>query len=414
MTEGFTPHAEGPPSTEQRLDDIRDQLLFLSGDSEDGHPNAPDRYMQAFYGRFYGVLFEDERPNTRALARQVLDRQPDMSSVNFANASMRVGQDFKLRNQCPAYPKNHDTAEAWDDFFDAIESDGNARWAYELRMTFNVQSNISGRGLPPRIIALADGYDSPIRILDVGCSRHRVMGKWALVESNPDFSYDYVDVMRRPEHDAAEPMRDLDKTIRLNQVRRMGHLPLKLAMGIDRWELLESTMKTWAKSCSFYPSELLGDMGRVQEFDYLEKHWPINLRFHCDDFAYFQHDAFEKKFPNPEDREYDMVLFSTILYQLGSQQIQQMLENARHYVKPDGLIVVQDFIEQINGRGEMTFAPKWSKWTYGVWMQRMLDAEAGFQKYLTLDSGRAKQWIFEPTMAKLTRASEFGLIPSAA
>jgi hypothetical protein len=127
-----------------------------------------------------------------------------------------------------------------------------------------------------------------------------------------------------------------------------------------------SDAREWAVS-SLMPSEQM-NRDFMNEVEYLNAKQPDDYHSLRGNFANPQAvDYLKEIMPNKAD----VVLFSTIWYQLSRADRQNMLNNALSILSDDGLVLVQDFIDlrpQITPTGdpidELHFPHKWSRWSY--------------------------------------------------
>jgi hypothetical protein len=106
--------------------------------------------------------------------------------------------------------------------------------------------------------------------------------------------------------------------------------------------------------------------------------------------------------PTPEgltvNDAYDMVVFSTCLYQSYPEKQRKMFDNALKHVKFGGKIVVQDFctIEEVNPAGHPIdrlrfIGPSSKPYTYTTFVYDTLRPEEGLQPFVYWNNGRCEK-----------------------
>jgi hypothetical protein len=186
-------------------------------------------------------------------------------------------------------------------------------------------------------------------------------------------------------------------------------LPIANSIGIDLQDMLVGETKrdhdknrTWARSC-FYTSEYHYDPARITEFDHWEETSLRQVQFFQGDITVLDHDRFRHNFPYA--RQYDLAYFSTVAYQLGQAGMRAAIENVRPYLRPDGLILMQDFVD-VDSAGGIHFAAEWSKGSYALYGLELAREEEGFKKYFTVESGRVGKVVIEPVLGRAALTAE--------
>ncbi len=141
--------------------------------------------------------------------------------------------------------------------------------------------------------------------------------------------------------------------------------PCELVEGLalDQFDPYTQEATTWRLACSLYPSEL-DTLEQVRAFESRLKS-NASIRFLESDLLDLDFDA--GRIPS---RYFDAVALSTVLYQMGPIDQQQVISSALRVLKPDGLIFIQDFATKyynsLYNANSLTFDGNWftQPWAY--------------------------------------------------
>lgn len=109
-------------------------------------------------------------------------------------------------------------------------------------------------------------------------------------------------------------------------------------LALDQFDPYTQEATTWRLACSLYPSEL-HTLEQVRAFEARLKHNATTVRFLETNLLNLDLDG-EEGIPS---HHFDAVAMSTVLYQMGPVDQQQVISSALRLLKPDGLIFIQDF-----------------------------------------------------------------------
>lgn len=372
--------------------------------------NVPDIFQRAFFQALLPRLDNPEYPVLNGLIAQSLIDYPDRTAKNLADNIQRSDNNYNLRHNTPGWPAGHNVPAAKTDFFEALETDPEEQQHFTKNIELNVQTNIPDRGVLLKAAALMLGHTGPLKMLDIGCSRHHISKKLAAPEGSSHGKYRHVDVMESI-HDTEA---DHQASQRFNQLVNGTKLPIASSIGIDLQDMIVGETKRdhdkhreWARSC-FYTSEYYYDSDRIQQFDYWEEASIPEVKFFQGDITSFDHDKFANFFPGA--RQYDISYFSTVAYQLGEAGMRTAIENVKQYLRPNGLILLQDFV-QVDDNGSMEFlTTDWPKGSYSMYGLDLSRQEEGFKKYFSVASGRIGRVALEPQLltTPIAQHLEFG------
>jgi hypothetical protein len=406
------------PDVDFLLAAVRTQIAAKAA-TDTGQPDNPEAVAAAFHSSLLSRLgTPDEFPAYHRLFRDSLIKHPARMPINIARLEVRKAQDFFLRSQWPdlTYPVGFDDPEAWTPFYEAVETDARLPGSkfpygeqlhYEKNTDYNVHTNIPDRYALFKAAALYLGKQGPQQVLDLGCGRQHGAKKLA-VPRRSQYDYGAVEVMN-----AAEGLRQvphLPATRELYRLLNSDNLPISRVIGIDIQNLVQNPdpieakkLRTWSRNC-FYPEEYLGGAPRVQEFSILDDLELTDdkgnnvVQFYQNDVTQLNHQEFEQTFPDLE--QFDMAVMSTVGYQLGEAGVKAAIANVQKYMKPDGHIMLLDYVD-IDGDGRMHFSKDQRNWSYKLHVLSMAEQEEGFQKFFTVETGRAKRLAYAPYAARL-------------
>lgn len=296
----------------------------------------------AVYAEAMLVMLED--PGFRDHISDFLDMRPELDAAHAIKLHERVTQADLLQHDPDHYPEQYDSIQPWLDGLAAEQAD----MIRDGMVTANLygrelQSNVAERYKTIKLLAavFADRFDEPPSHLDIGSSVMHGDLKLAYncMKEPVRFPFGPIDIVRLEDMDRSRS--DLCLT-RLANTALKQQVTFGPMMGVDITDIDDPRTRRWAKSCSFYPDELL-DKDRVTEYDNLDTLDTAHERvqFYQGDFAdpHFDFKSFHKASPV---EEYDIVTFSTVFYQVERHERTRMLVNAARLLSPRGIIVIQD------------------------------------------------------------------------
>lgn len=184
-------------------------------------------------------------------------------------------------------------------------------------------------------------------------------------------------------------------TVKFNTGVASG-LELGASISVDIAEMDDPETLLRIKSGSLNPKQQMKP-SEIERYDTLDMAVPLDIskkeiiRRYTGDFASLDLEDFAAH--SPVDH-YNVVMISTILYQLTEAEKNSVLNNAKKIVKPDGLIVVQDFAKiDKTDKTRLRFYNNW----YRPYQYRTLvldqksDTPDEFLEILVWDSGRCEK-----------------------
>ena len=335
----------------------------------------------------------EENPKYRDLIRSVILERPDISVPQLFSLPLRSLQGKLMELPRSTYPETFDEARPWAETIEfATEPDSplHEAFVYDLKNR-NIQSNVSERYKAPLMVAnlMRDRLGERPSVLDVGCSRGHGLKRMAAVRRFPfskvtaeqlviDSAGNVADLV--PDHDATRAAQFV-----VNQRFRLGG-----SLGIDIEPAEGEDVKKWARACSFYPSALL-DKRAVKKYDQLDAFDHKNVDFYQADFSDLDIEKFEAEAPVSS---FDIVTFSTVLYQVSEDKREAMFENAKRLLNPNGIIIIQDFVGiDPDDANKLHFYQNWFKEPY-IYRTILLDPKIENGQLLEIfrwDNGRCNK-----------------------
>jgi len=385
-----------PPTGEERFD------LFKKG-VELQKFSGPDRYTLAHDQEFATALEKSEELETdfREFFETFNGSPPRLVALLIPKITQLMEWD-----RDPNFPKGRTTADKWYPTMKRLIRNPEYQELYLHHLRFPNSANISERYKLLKAALLLNGRTGPVSVLDAGCSLNNGLRRLAAYEDG-EFPFSYTEVVqpesgRRPWSGA----QDEAKTGIFNRLTQTWRLELGPSVGIDLIDAEnDPEARARGRSHSFYMGELR-HKEQIDKFDRISAIRHENVGYYFRDIAQQDLDI--------DGRQFDAVNLMTVLYQLQPNDVKAALVNAKKVVKPDGLIVVSDFVE-FSPEGIPTFYPRWHwKGNFGVWVLDMQKQELGWQKYFSVESGRIKKVMLEPALGQLAVARETGLVPPIA
>lgn len=382
-------------------------VLELRGTPDETHG---DPRLRAFYQQAPEAI--QNRPRLSKALRDLYDSNADAprSPSDVANSLFRSVQAI-VQQTDDVYPHNRERPEDWDSAFEQVVQDEHYR-DFCMNLRRNVMSNKPDRGKGLFAAIALHGRNQQLNVLEVGCSAQLIQKKMLTLSDN--YRYDHLKVVRH--HETAKDgnsAEDHTQTQVMNYLLRQSRLKFGQCVGIDVMNPREDAILAWIMSCSFKPEELLRPREREEAARLAATNLP-NLAFHMDEFGpEFDLEAFQRRFPEP----FDVVMFPTMLYQnQGSPDTcQRMLELGEQLAKPDGLVVVQDYVT-FESDGSMRFHEDWG-WNYGTWAKDLAKKRGGtlpsegYSPLFVASDGRQREIALLDGLSELAIACSLELVP---
>lgn len=406
---GEVPVATPDIEVEARFHELRDYVGRMACFGPDGQLLVPDIYHKAFFESLSYHLGNPDFPVFNQLVRADLAAHPRRLPVNTGNLYLRDNQDFVLGTERPfsthPYPYGYGNPQAWSARYVTLEVSPTAQEHFRINTKMNVRTTIPDRGLLVKASALLLGMDEPLRMLDVGCSRNHVAKKLAYPRRR-HFPYGDVRIVE-PAEETVEAVVNRGASQVFNSLLNADNLAVRQIIGIDIQDPLigqkspmAEKMRLWDRHC-FYPSEYRGNSERIFDFDLLEAMDLEEVGFYLADVTDpdFDQDAFANVAGNQPKA--DVAYFSTVAHQLGQQGTDTAIANIRQQLKPDGVIMITEFLDSMTPDGKMEFSPTREPFTYRHYVLDLAREEDGWQELFAAETGRVRRVMLTLRAAEL-------------
>lgn len=332
-------------------------------------PAGGDNRISAYCLASLDCLAEESSYGT--LIESVMYEREFLAPSHAVNIALRALQKQLLRGNLRGhaagdrdYPYDYNSVEPWAEALRAVSEPSSVAYEefFDDVTKRNVQSNVSERYKAVKLTALAmePRVGKNPSTLDIGSCRLHGLKKLGSGVYFPFRDVGAEELIRNEAGDIIGTSNDHKSEQLLNSMLAK-EFSLGESVGLDVVPIDDEQAKEWAKSCSFYPSEFL-DAERVEEYDALELIEPENLSFYQADFSNIDLVHFRR---DTGIEAYDIVTFSSVLYQVTSSQVEVMLENAKEVLKPGGVILLQDFVGvDKNDPTKLEFFNDWFKQPY--------------------------------------------------
>jgi hypothetical protein len=401
---------QGRKNAHEPSEDLRAQIEYMASPLR---LNVVDIYQRAYFGALASVIGHSDFQNVNGLIAEQEALYPDRSPKDHAENFQRDDNNHNLIAGTPGWPWGHHVPKAKMPALEDLETNPARQALFRRNMQRNRQTNIPDRGVLFKAAELMLEQESPIKMFDMGVSRHHISKKLASPAGALFASFRPPDVMDRAGIADSNPL----ASWRFHNLVNGTSLPIASSIGIDIQDMLVGTTRRdhdearkWAESC-FYTSEWIHDLARIHEFNHWEDTTVPQVKFFQGDVTNFDHDRFSYNFPDA--RNYDVAYFSTVGYQLGEHGLKAAIDNVRPYLRKDARILLQDFV-RLREDGSLDFLAKWPEWSYALYSLDLGREEEGYTKLFTAASGRIGKIAIEPVMANSRVARSLGLAASMA
>lgn len=299
------------------------------------------------------------------------------------------------------FPERHTRAREWlhslGHFSRTASAKAQDTLNFDLR-TRNNPRNVPARYKPVQLIRTAykERFDHPLQVLDIGCSQNHGLKQLALQH--------VADTTGRTAHERQRydfaPTTVVDEVGNVDQVlsehisqMTNSHDAYGPSLGVDMWPQPDEETRLWARSARL-TSEFL-DVDKMAAYDELDSVDVPNVNY------------IDRNFSRPEeaadipDGASDLVMFSTVLYQLNAEKRAAMLAHAKTKVHEDGLIIVQDHVElDPDAPDGLHFTSLWygeAATGYRTLVLDMRRPEAGFEEFAHYNNGSLGQATLNPS-----------------
>jgi len=301
---------------------------------ESQRDSGPDVFTRAYNSSFADYV--DKNADAQNYFGNFLEERHLVSPSNVARLALKSFQAIEMADDS-TFPLGRDNTDVWQRTFDKILGNSDYRTKFFLNLLLPIASNISERGKLLKAAVLLNGLEDEVTIADFGASLNQNLKRLAIYEEG-NLTYNRVELFSRDTTNRIAVRREENSTTTsFNHLMRNSHLTIGPSIGFDLFNAdRDEIFRNWARSNSFYMGELL-DKKLTKQFDRLAGARPNNIQIQTRDICGLDMQAYKSSF--------DVVYLSTILYQLTSDDVELAIKNAINCVKPDGLVVVQDFVE---------------------------------------------------------------------
>lgn len=319
--------------------------FFGEVETQINNPPGNDPYISAFGEAIMHEFFEGDRRFSGAVG-EVLVARKDVPAPYVFNLILKYVQGY-LMEVDPKYPYGYDNVSKWVEAIrDYIHDESFQNFTENLKQ-LDINSNVPDRYKGTRLVLTFFHEKLPEhpRILDIGCSQNlglkRLMLGPAATWSPTVLHTNIETIQNMTDEERAENELWVRRTL-----RSFEHTPGP-SVGIDIYNLNNPDVQKWARMCSFYPSELL-DCSKLEEYDAMVRDLNFkNVDFFCGDITSLSKEQFESKVG---DEKFDVIIFSTMLYELTPEQREAAILNAKKFAHDKSLIIYQDFCEVRRGK----------------------------------------------------------------
>lgn len=296
-----------------------------------------------------------------------------------------------------SYPANPDytTQKHWEEVLASMLGEDNTYRdnIYRDVTTRELMSNVGQRYITVKLLAetMTERFGDSPRVLDSGCSI--MIGDRKLMSEGASRLFQAPRVVK-PSHSQHESPHETNHelTEAMMQVAYGEYVGRKNAthVGMDKIEEINADIIDWARSNTFGPAEIIEKPQLIDQFDDITAVQSDNIRFVSHDLS----SDIGEKLP---ERSFDILFFSTVLYQMSGRNRDIAIENAVRLVSPNGLIVIQDGIKdepQTKKTLRYSAANFRKPYSYGTYIYDMANPNQGFQHLAEWKDGRCTSLYF--------------------
>ncbi len=371
---------ESPEKTIHELYEGCDRLIE--------HPptvnEVPDRFIPLFATAFKTVL--PQHPPAEAAIEYAVEANKAIkpySGIIADNQFLRLIQKENLRN--PRYP--FQTLEEWEqELHTLFEDEERTEIMTQNMQMWDIGSDVETRAAGPKLVAhtllaeRANDEFNPITMLSVGAARNHGL---AMIVGNVPFPKVRMETDQR----VPRKLRPFYQA-RVNELLAR-HVEMGPSTGLDLWPIRDTEWSEWLEACRYYPSELR-DLEKRKRYLQLE-----DIR---DSTPYLEHVDDDFSLDVNLGKTYDLIFFSTSLYQNLEHEQRRMFSNAIRHLNPGGIIVVQDFCNyraiechDSHPLAQIKFVdPAVKPYTYRTLVYDPEKREAGLQPFMVWNNGRCE------------------------
>lgn len=312
-------------------------------------------------GHFYKAVVQmvDENEPIAYLLDTVRRTRPNVTAKHLVNLLFRSYQHIQFRERDLSY-RDFETTNQWHQELTRIHKDSRLNELFaRLLMNKSTTTTIYQRYAGPYIVISYLLNGNPVSITDLGCG-----GNYGLrgIDINEPF---------KPIYDET-PKQVISQSLQ-------KEINLKSGIAIDKEDPDEEEVKQWRMACGFYPQEL-DQLPTIEDFERRIRRSSRVEFMKVDLLA-------SDKLPIIAT---DVIILSTILYQLRRPEQVFLLNRAKQFLNPNGILIVQDFAEKDPEEStHLDFNESWfgRKFTYRTFLASARTSWE-FLELLQWDNGR--------------------------
>lgn len=288
------------------------QALLNEVTDQANNPPGNDKVLGAFYSAV-GSLLTTEHPFASLILDGIKCRKDNDTPKHLVNLIYRAFQAAKFNQQDLSY-RTLDDPELWKlELLNVSSNPKSSHTIQDIISTRSTTTTIYQRYAGPYAVISKIFGDTPVTIADLGCG-----GNYGLRGI-----------------DIHEPFKPIDDQTPDQTVSDLLSNPIQLKGGIavDKQNPEDEAVKKWRLACSFYPKEL----DQLESVIYFEDRLRRSERV-----RFYQADLLDlANWPKP--RSANVIILSTILYQLSPEERYILLQRSQKLLKKHGIMIVQDF-----------------------------------------------------------------------
>ncbi len=274
----------------------------------------PDQSLRAFY--YVSTSFYQENRRFRNILHKVIKKRSEITSTHFVNLMYRAFQYILLFEKSLRGLDNF-SQEDWKRELDSLMASEELLLTYqELMENESTQTTIYQRYVGPKAAINAIFGKKPLKIVDIGCGLN--LGLPGL-----ELNHHFKEI---EDHTRLKTLSSLLK----NKITVDSGISIDLENPVEK--------KNWALACGFYPGELKSLPETAKLCDYLWER--TSVTFIQESLLHLSKLWKKKKLP-----KYDVVIASTVLYQLSEEDQKKAMNEVWKILKPGGALILNDFVQ---------------------------------------------------------------------
>lgn len=345
-----------------------DQNILNELIDQSHNPPGKDPTVGAFYGAILQMI--DNHTSMRKLLKEIKLSRFDITDKHFVNLLYRAYQFIRMENSDFGF-RSFETIEQWVEELGGLLSERKLkRKIKKILLTKSTTTTIYQRYAGPYIIIANKFMNKKVTIADLGCGgNYGIRG----IELNEKF-HAVID----------------ETETRLISNFLKSRLDLKLGLAVDKEIPDDEDVFKWRLACSFYPNEMDNFKATLDFEERIRK--SRKVFFIKADLLSIDWSKELPKLNLSPNLKVDVVILSTILYQLPREQQFILIEKAKKLLKPAGILLVQDFAARnLEDLTLLDFSDSWfgKSYSYGTFAATK-KSNWRFMEVLRWQNGRCK------------------------